>query len=58
MPPFGLPTASQAECDTLTDFRDTPTDFRDTRRIVAAPYAIRCDHSFLPTDLQRAPTTV
>jgi hypothetical protein len=30
MPAFGLPTASQAECGTPTDFRDTPTDFRDT----------------------------
>jgi hypothetical protein len=40
----GLAPASLAECDTLTDFPDTPTDFRDTRRIFAAPCAIRCDH--------------
>jgi hypothetical protein len=53
----GLAPGSQAECDTLTDFPDTPTDFRDTRRIVASPCAIRCDHGFLPTYLQCAPTT-
>jgi hypothetical protein len=52
------PTASQAECDTPTDFRDTLTDFRDTRRIVATPCTMRCDHGFLPTYLQSAPTTV
>jgi hypothetical protein len=39
------------------DFRDTLTDFRDTRRIVAAP-CVSGATGFLPTDLQRAPTTV
>jgi hypothetical protein len=30
LPASSLPRASQAECDTLTDFPDTSTDFRDT----------------------------